>query len=311
MRKYFFPIGLTMLMALSLSVGLSWAAEDEATGGAEKDMKADASGSSGSAEVVIKGVQRLRVKVEKPEPDLKFDVDEIAVPYVKTEDTVLDISPTSLAQPAVSVPSNLNSPLSASPHLQMFQRPPLLSLTPKYKSQIAIAKWRIRITDGFGNVFKDFSGNGSLPSQIIWDGWSKDHVMADVGTSYSYIFSIIDVASNPTSQMGKPIVMESLIYDDGGTLYANLTGEVLFEKEERKTSVSKKGQLYLKEAQDLIQTRQNFPVVIESTAKDTDDATTKGELVQEYLAERMILPKESFQVVAKKGRLEKITLIIR
>lgn len=295
--------------------GSTWAAAEE---GEEKPVPADAaqSGNTLSAasdkEVVIKGESRLRVKVEKPEPDLTFDVDEIAVPAVVTEGYVMDVSPTSIAHPSVLIATYLNSSQTASPFIQMFKRPPILRLRPKYKNQGSIARWRLRVTDGFGNVFKDFSGKNSLPEEIVWDGRGGTAAdMADVGTSYSYIFSVVDEASNPTSQMGRPIVMESLLYEEGTGLVGKVTAEAMFQKVGRKTGLSAKGELYCREVADLLTSRQSYPMVIESYAKDVDAATSNGEIVQEYLMNRYILPKERFKVVAYKARLEKIVFKIR
>lgn len=304
-----FSLLLTSFM-LAIFVGLvsvSFAA-DEPAGAPEKKSEAKDS----SKEVVVRGKLRLKVKAEKPEPDLTFDVDEIAVPYVKTEDSVLDVSPTSMAQPAVSVPSFLNSEQAASPHIQMFQRPPILTLNPKYNSRVSIAKWRLRITDGFGNVFRDFAGKGNLPKKIVWDGLSKDKkTMVDVGTSYSYIFSIIDVASNPTSQMGKPIVLESLMYEKNNVVIAKVVSEALYGKKGRRTILGEKGKLYISEIADLMIAYKKFPLIIESYGKDVDDASYKGELIQKYLAKRLTLPKKNFKVLARKSRLPKIVFKVR
>lgn len=286
-------------------------AEEAAASQNQADDKKDA-GESKNQEVVIKGVQRLRVKVEKPDPDVKFDVDEIVVPYVKTEDYVLDVSPTSMTSPGVSIPARLNSVQVASPFIQLFQRPPIFTLRPRYKSKVAISKWRVRVTDGMGNVFRDFSGRDNLPELIVWDGLSKTNEMADVGTSYSYIFSILDVASNPTSQMGKPIVMESLLYEENGWLVAKVVSDVLFEKTDKnRTKISKKGELYLREVADYLTSRQNYPLVIEAYAKDVDNATYRAEMIRDYLADRLILPQEKFKINSQKATLEKIVFRIR
>lgn len=298
----------TILLACILIFGFSvlTKADDEPAGLPEKKEE------TSNKEVVVKGKLRLKVKSEKPEPDLKFDVDEIAVPYVKTEDSVLDVSPTSMAQLTVAVPKQLNSVQAAAPHIQLFHRPPILTLNPKYNSRVPISKWRLRITDGFGNVFKDFSGKGRLPEKIVWDGMNKNKSeMVTVGTSYSYIFSIIDVASNPTSQMGKPIVLESLMYEKNNVILASVVNEALFGKKGRRTIVGKKGELYLKEVADLLIGYQKFPLIIESYAKDIDDASYKGELVQDYLSEHLTLPKERFKVNAKKSRLPMVVFKIR
>lgn len=262
-------------------------------------------------EVVIKGESRLKVKAEKPEPDLKFDVDEIAVPYVKTEDYVQDVSPTSIANPSVTIVSYLNSSQTASPFIQLFKKPPIMTLRPRYKSKAGIANWRLRITDGFGNVFRDFSGKNSLPEEIVWDGRNGAREMMDVGTSYSYIFSIVDVASNPTSQMGRPMVLESLLYEENGVLVGKVTCEALFEKKARRTGLSPKGELYCREVADLLSWRQNYPLIIDCYAKDVDAANSNGEIIQEYLTKRMILPKDRFKIVGNKSRLEKVVFNIR
>jgi hypothetical protein len=307
---------LLAVIALAYCVAGPVLAEDQ-KGAA--DTKANASGDQAKTpddqnkdkEVVIRGVSRLRVKIEKPEPDLTFDVDEIAVPYVKTEDDVLDVSPTAMAYPAVSVPTTLESTQAASPYVLLFQRPPILKLAPKFNSQVGIANWRLRITDGFGNVFMDFSGSDNLPKQIVWDGRGKAGDMLDVGTSYSYIFSIIDVASNPTSQMGKPIVLESLLYDEQGATVAKVVASVFFKTTGRKTEISPKGKLYLREIADLLTSRQNYPLVIESYAKDVDDAQYKGEMIQDFLSERLTLPKDRFKISPQKSTVPKIVFRVR
>ncbi|NTV51518.1 MAG: hypothetical protein HGA76_00690 [Candidatus Firestonebacteria bacterium] len=305
-------IGLFMGVAclfccLNLSVRVP-AAEDTsaAAAGAKTDQAAS------DKEVVIKGESRLKVKMVKPEPDLKFDVDEIAVPYVKTEDYVLDVSPTAMGGAAVNLVAYLSSSQTASPYLQMFKKPPIMTLRPKFKSKAGIANWRLRITDGSGNVYKDFSGKSSLPEAITWDGHNSAGTdMADVGVSYSYIFSVVDEASNPTSQMGRPVVLESLMYDEGGYTVAKVLAEALFDKKERKTQLSAKGELYCREVADILTARQNYPLILDCYAKDVDAANANGELVQDYLAERYILPKEKIVIVGNKSRLEKIAFKIK
>ncbi len=306
-KRRFIPwLGILLAALLTLPAAAAEKDQDKLAGPPDKKEAQD-----DGQEIVVKGVQRLRVKVEKPEPDLIFDVDEIAVPYVKTEDSVLDVSPTSMTDPSISVPRLLNSTQAASPHILLFKQPPILTLNPRYKSKVRIAKWRLRITDSFGNVFRDFSGKGSLPKQIIWDGLGKTKAMLDVGTSYSYIFSVIDVASNPTSQMGKPIVLESLMYDDNGTTIAQVVMDAIFTKKARKTVISDKGQLYLREVADMLTTHQKFPLVMEAYSKDVDDARYKGELVQDYLKERLTLRKKDIKIVARKSRIKRLVFKIR
>jgi hypothetical protein len=305
-------LGFITLLCLAAWLGRPvFAAEAEKSELAGAPDKKTEEKSDSSQEVVIKGVQRLKVKVVKPEPDFSFDVDDIAVPYVVTEDSVLDISPTSMTDPQVSVPSALNSAQTASPYVQLFKRPPILTLNPRYNSQVNISKWSLRITDGFGNVFKNYTGEGSLPKQIVWDGTDKNKQMLDIGTSYSYIFSIVDVASNPTSQMGKPVVLESLLYEENGELIAQIVSDAIFEKNERKTTISQKGELYLREVADLITARQVYPVQLEAYAKDVDDASAKGEIVQDYLVERLTMPKENIKLSPRKSRIAKVLFRVK
>lgn len=305
-------LGIIAILCLSVWLGrpvLAAEAEKSELAGAPEKKAEEKSDSN--QEVVIKGVQRLKVKAVKPEPDLSFDVDEIAVPYVVTEDSVLDVSPTSMTDPQISVPSTLNSTQAASPHVQLFKRPPILTLNPRYNSQVNISKWSLRITDGFGNVFKNYTGEGSLPKQIVWDGTDKNKQMLEIGTSYSYIFSIVDVASNPTSQMGKPVVLESLLYEENGEIIAQVVNEALFEKSERKTAIGQKGELYLREIADIITSLQNFPIQLEAYAKDVDDASAKGEIVQDYLVERLTIPKENIKLSPRKSRIAKMLFKIK
>jgi hypothetical protein len=206
----------------------------------------------------------------------------------------------------------LNSSQTASPYIYMYKRPPILSLKPKYTAQGSqIAKWRLRITDSFGNVFRDFSGDGTLPPEIIWDGRSKDNSMLDVGISYSYIFTVIDKASNPTSQMGRPILLESLMYDEKGETIGCTTADIMFKKEGVQTNLSQKGELYCCEVADLLTARGKYPLVIQVFAKDVDKARWYGEIIQKYLTERYVLPKENIKIDGMKARSERVVFRIR
>ncbi len=305
-------IGMACLFGCLGFAPMLLAAEDEKTAEGAKTGPAAGGQAANDKEVVIQGESRLRVKVEKPEPDLKFDVDEIAVPYVKTEDYVLDVSPTSMSSPLVSLTTYLNTSQTASPFVQLFKKPPIMTLRPKFKSKAGIANWRLRITDGSGNIYKEFSGKSSLPDEIIWDGQNSTNTeMADVGVSYSYIFSIVDEASNPTSQMGRPVVLESLIYPEGGYTVAKVLVDVLFDKKERRIVLSPKGELYCREVADMLTARQNYPLILECYAKDVDAANTHGEIIQEYLMQRYTLPKDRFKIVGNKSRLEKVVFKVK
>ncbi len=298
------------MIGLYLCFGIAaWSMAADET---EKSGETKTEQAGSDKEVVIKGESRLKVKAEKPESDLKFDVDEIAVPYVKTEEYVLDVSPTTMSSPAVSLATYLSSSQTASPFVQLFKKPPIMTLRPKFKSKAGIASWRLRVTDGSGNVYKDFSGKSSLPEEIVWDGHNSANTeMADVGVSYSYIFSVMDEASNPTSQMGRPVVLESLIYNEEGYTVAKVLVEALFEKKERRTLMSPKGELYCREIADLLTSRQSYPLILECYAKDVDAANSNGELIQEYLMNRYSLPKEKFKIVGNKSRVEKIVFKIK
>ena len=286
------------------------ATSEEELAGVPQDA-AKPSAEDTSQEVVIRGESRVKVEVEKPEPDLIFDVDEIAEPYVVTEDFALDVSPTSMAGPAVAVTSYLSSSQTASPHLRIFERPPILHLRPRYNAKGGVARWRLRITDAFGNVFKDFTGKGSLPDSIVWDGRSRKGEMLDVGVSYSYIFSVVDRASNPTSQMGRPVLLESLLFEKDGVTTAKVTASAMFGKKGRRTVLAPKGELYCREIADVLMADQNYPLQIDCYAKDVDMANTYGEIVQEYLMERLIMPKKRFAVKGHRARNEKIVFQIR
>jgi hypothetical protein len=212
----------------------------------------------------------------------------------------------------VSLVTYLSASQTASPFVQLLKKPPIMSLHPKFKSKAGIANWRLRITDGSGNVFKEYSGKSSLPDDIIWDGHNTAGTeMADVGTSYSYIFSVVDEASNPTSQMGRPLVLESLMYDEGGYTVAKVLADALFDKKERKTQISAKGELYCREVADILTARQNYPLILDCYAKDVDAANSNGEIIQDYLVERYVLPREKIVIVGNKSRLEKISFKIK
>jgi outer membrane protein OmpA-like peptidoglycan-associated protein/flagellar hook assembly protein FlgD len=72
----------------------------------------------------------------------------------------------------------------------------LLKIQPRVKDDTGIRNWRINIYASSGEVFKTFSGKGSVPEEIIWDGLGDNLDIVESAAEYTIVLEAVDLAGN-------------------------------------------------------------------------------------------------------------------
>ncbi len=73
-----------------------------------------------------------------------------------------------------------------------------LKISLKSRDRVSILEWRFSILDPKGNPFHEFTGEGSPPDTITWNGRAQNGELVQGGWDYSFTFSVKDVMGNTT-----------------------------------------------------------------------------------------------------------------
>jgi flagellar hook assembly protein FlgD/outer membrane protein OmpA-like peptidoglycan-associated protein len=80
-----------------------------------------------------------------------------------------------------------------------------------------IEKWKLDIFDPRGNIFIEFSGQGSPTSRLIWDGLSRTGELVLAAEDYKYVMTVQDAVGNVSMEEGL-IPVDVLVIREGDRL---------------------------------------------------------------------------------------------
>ncbi len=257
-----------------------------------------AAGAAG--EVVSTGQLQLKIETEKPDIDVHTDANEVAEEVVKTESNILGLSMEDVKDVKMSLPETFhNSRADYSPEISYLKTPPVFKLRPKINSGIELEKWSFKITDPTGYAVKVLRGGGSLPDEIVWEGFDDAGNIIKVGAPYSYIFTVMDKAGNPNSIIGNPKVVDAIKYKKEGKTFIVISNKFLFDKD-RKDTLTTKGQQVLNEVENYMKMANNFPVTMQVFSEDKGLASDQTATMEKVftddlkLGSKIILKEEMY-----------------
>jgi outer membrane protein OmpA-like peptidoglycan-associated protein/flagellar hook assembly protein FlgD len=99
-----------------------------------------------------------------------------------------------------------------------------------------IAGWSLQIFDRTGKLFQEFSGQGQVPQQIVWDGLALTGEKVIAAEDYPYRFSAIDSLGNTNTVQGV-VETDIFVIRDGDRLYVQIAN-ITFEPNSPVLSVS-------------------------------------------------------------------------
>jgi len=272
-----------LLIWLFFSIGIVYSDNPQPTATAQE-------GAAG--EVVSTGQLQLKIETEKPDIVVHTDANEVAEQVVKTESNILGLSMEDIKDVKVSLPETFhNSRADYYPEISYLKTPPVFKLKPKINKDIELEKWSFKITDPTGYAVKTLRGGGSLPDEIVWEGFDDSGQIIKVGAPYSYIFSVMDKAGNPNSIIGNPKVIDAIKYEKEGKTFIVISNKFLFDKD-RKDNLTNKGQQILNEVENYIKMANNFPVTIQVFSDDKNLAGDQIYTVEKVLTNDLKLKKD-------------------
>ncbi len=258
-------------------------------------LSEDAQQSGGSQEIVVKGQLKIKIQAEKPDTEVKTDINEVAAKVINTEDAFLNLAPEDIKDVKASLPETVyRERADYHPELGYFEEAPIFSLKPKIQN-IEIDKWSFKVTDLAGNTVRQQKGSGSLPEQFVWDGFDEQGNIMKLGTGYSYRLYYMDKAGNPNSiNRNEPKTVTAIKYRKDGMLYLEISSEVLFQQK-RKEKLTDEGRKMLEQVKDYIKMSNYFPVEIRVYAEDTGLAEDQIATLQKNIVDELKLPQTNFK----------------
>ncbi len=153
-----------------------------------------------SAPVVDEKSVGVTIKSQVPEVEFEpLKVREEEVSVVKGRLSLSNVKDTGLSFVDISATPNVFSPA---------QKEETTFLISAYNN-IAIAEWKLSITDASKIIVKEFLGKGAPPSTLTWNGYdSKGNICKD--GHYPYILTIIDTSGNKKTTFSRVVGISSL-----------------------------------------------------------------------------------------------------
>lgn len=292
-----FTLSLTIA---TLAIGSAWS---------EKKYKGD-----DLSNMVVEGENRLKLKSGMPPLEWKVD------PYAKLGDEFAflrvyeELSPPQISKPPLVMPATYDSKRVATPWLTRIMTTPVLTLNIKTEENIEGASWNFFIKDSNGRVFYEERDRGYIPEDLVWDGRGANGDMLQLGRDYTYVFSVIDAAGNPTRKAGKAFRLDALRYREDGWNVIGFSPDVLFTDKTR-AELSANGKLYMEEVKDQIAQYFDGAIHIRMYGRDGNLARSRATVIQRFFTEALTLNEDQFKVTledpSKGGGYEHVDIAVK
>lgn len=188
---------LSLASGLILCVAASAGAEEAAK---DSTMVLEG-GEEGTAFKSLTVEAENRVQIEFERPHLEINLDPASAPGLEwgSAHDVLDRTLPDVTMPFVLQGRQAGSPYLSRPWLNNFAEGDLARFSPQLEG---VERWELFIADSGGRSVRSFSGKGSPPESLGWDGRDNDGQPCAPGLTYSFVLNAYDRAGNERNFVG-------------------------------------------------------------------------------------------------------------
>lgn len=242
----------------------------------------------GSLEVT--GQAKDKVLIEKPTPEIKFEVRDLVDSGTEKTDKLLEKARPIPADEDFARFNRLGSDQTARPWLPDLSEAPLISFRPE-AAKTVVTGWRLEVTNETGDVIRTLSGKGNPVGEIVWDGVESSGKMIKVATAYSFRFVTIDEYKNAHTTLGKAFALKNLKYKDKKNLCVEISTKFLFKDEK----LTPEGLPVLERALDVLREYSQFPFSLDFQTENPQGDVVKArqKVLTEKITKDLLLPKDS------------------
>jgi len=260
--------------------------------------------SSESEEVTVTGEDKLKLTTKKPLLEIKENMNDAVPIYNATEERLLSESPSTCSIWSQDYSIVMDSKQVVFPCLKRLVKNTVVTFYPQTKGEV-VTSWNLVITDDKGRAFKKFNGTYVLPNNLPWNGRSDKDKMIDTDTTYTYIFSYVDVVGTPHTIVGNPFSIDALVHQEKNGLVITLSSRVMFDPSVEDVQIKPDAMLLIQEVADEIKNYFGLPIEIEVYDNNTTMAKAQAEIISNLLAERLIVWNEQIKTSTHKIKKQK------
>ncbi len=141
----------------------------------------------------------------------------------------------------------------------------LLKIEPRAKDSTGIKNWRIVVYDSSGEPFKAFSGNGTVPGEILWDGLGDNLDIVESAADYTIVLEATDMAGNRGISSPDRLEVDVLVLVTERGMKIRISNiEFPFGSNE----IKYKGRVVLDRVFQILQKYESYDVLIEGHTDD-------------------------------------------
>jgi outer membrane protein OmpA-like peptidoglycan-associated protein/flagellar hook assembly protein FlgD len=171
----------------------------------------------------------------------------------------------------------------------------LLYIRPVARDNFEIASWAVRVYAPSGAVFKEFTGQGALPEQIIWDGIGEGRDIVESAADYFIEVEASDRAGNVSRSPKDRVLVDILVIVTERGLKMRISNiEFAFGS----AQITKKGTAILDRVAVILNKYANYDVIIEGHTDDIGEESynlrlseTRAKSVLNYLLGKGLSPE--------------------
>jgi hypothetical protein len=171
------------------------------------------------------------------------------------------------------------------PWIPDFSQAPFLTMRGDVDS--SAKEWTFSIIDQAAGAVWTQAGKGTPPADLVWNGEDKERGYVAVDTVYIPQISITNKEGYHRTYPGQPAQFSAIRYTAKGKNIVELSSKALFQ--ERKTDLTKEGELLLQKVLDLIREEGKLPVGIHPYDTDADLARAREQVLAKYFQEKLFI----------------------
>jgi hypothetical protein len=247
--------------------------------------------------LTIEGEDRIQIDFDRPV--LGLDIDGYAISGLTWGSTmdVVQRHEVDLLTPLVETSREGRSPVLGRPWMTQFRQGSVARFRPALEG---VESWQLTIADSRGDTVRVFTGKGSLPKVIEWDGIYDSGDLAAPGLVYSYVLEASDKAGNRRNFVGPGFEVAPYRIERNGHLRLVMSGKTLIGPDAATRPAHLDDPWLLEAASWLNQsTSANDAIEISVLARNHDLAEAMGKVVQEQLGPHLVGPPARLRVTTE------------
>jgi hypothetical protein len=235
--------------------------------------------------LTIEGEDRIQIEFDRPLLNLEIDGQGIeGLRWGHTMD-VVQRQEVDLLSPMVATSTRGRVDAMGRPWLRQFRSGSVARFHPTLDD---VARWGLTIADSRGDTVQVFTGKGSPPKEITWDGVCVSGELALPGLTYSYVLEAWDKAGNRRNFVGPGFEVAPYRIERKGSFDLVLSGKTLMGPAAAARPAGSDDPWVLEAASWLNQfASADQTIEIKVLARNYDMADAMGEIVREQLVRHL------------------------